>query len=100
MQPPSTFPRSLSSFFKGSRQPLPFLQYLRLVKRSRALRGRNPTRNSQIKVRQGRVGPLAGTFRQGPFSCPLDTLPYLRKSNAAKHHRVILVTSGLCRLAL
>ena len=82
MQPPATLPLSWSSFFKGSRRPPSFRQYLRLVKRSRALRGRNPTRNSRAKVRQGRVRPLAGVSRRGPFSYPLDTLPCLQKSAA------------------
>lgn len=68
MQPPVTLPLYWPSFSKGSRRTLSFLQYLRLVKRSRALRGRNPTRNNQAKVRQVRVEPLAGVSRRGPFS--------------------------------
>jgi len=47
------------------------LQWLCLVKRSRALRGRNPTRNSQVKVRQGRVRPLVGiSLTGGRFLAP------------------------------
>ncbi len=67
------------------------LQWLCLVKRSRALRGRNPTRNSQVKVRQGRVRPLAGSSRWRLFFCRLDTLRSLRKSAAAKYHALIFL---------
>ncbi len=98
MQPryDNSFPPLVS--LGASRGPLPSYNNICLVKRSRALRGRNPTRNNQVKVRQGRVGPLVGLSRWRPFSCPLDTLPCLRKSDAAKRHALLLVSPGRSRL--
>ena len=68
---PSFFVYTILIFlFPGSPLP-PFVVYwFCLVKRSRALLGSNSARNSQDKVRQGRVGPLAGVSRRGLFSAP------------------------------
>jgi hypothetical protein len=65
----------------------PVLCLLCLVKRSRALRGRNPTRNSQVKGAPRVHRASAGDSPPEAFFVPLDTLAIPPKIQPPPHRR-------------